>query len=491
MQVASPFALACRTLADRGVQAFGWVETVGGALKVILVFGVSCILYNIARKKDAGGPTGPINDGFKNNASFATTPFKAFCYAFPLAAYGFLGIETTVMAAYEARTAKSIARPSQWVHWVVFVLYFMCTIGLALNVPWDHDHLPSMLARLTKQTTPPFSTSATVIAVYSDNPGLAAFLNGCLIFSVVSAANTALYVASRTLYGLTYNLGDGLLARRFKGASTIWDATGVPAAALFLTVLSFYWLPWLMLIGNFAIDDLIKIVSLSSSVACLIVWAALCLAFHRFEKWCVFLPLSLPFITNLLCPWGWANFHSLASRTRLCAPALVAQHPDLARFVRGSALYRKRVFNVLSWGQPWVARLGLVGCIVVWVLASATWWDTPVSVQKVAAAYGTHIVLFLFWVGLKLSQGKFRPGTWWVPMTTGSNPKDLISRLRRLERLSEKGEDRGRNRYGASADRPRASSFAWEVPVTEASGTPPHLKGLASPGNVTVDSRGG
>ena len=31
-------------------QLFGWIETVGGALKVVLLFGVTVALYDIAKK---------------------------------------------------------------------------------------------------------------------------------------------------------------------------------------------------------------------------------------------------------------------------------------------------------------------------------------------------------------------------------------------------------------------------------------------------------
>lgn len=178
--------------------------------------------------------------------------------------FGYVGIETVIIAAFEAKTVTDIARPSRIIHWVVFVLYLLCTVGIALTVPWNAPQLPSIpggppsnamanptasasIPSPTAAPAAPHSDSAVILATYNaGRTNLAGFINGCLIFSVISAANTALYVASRVLYGMTYKLqGRNFLSRRFKGASKLWDATQVPAMALLLSVVSFYWLPWL------------------------------------------------------------------------------------------------------------------------------------------------------------------------------------------------------------------------------------------------------
>jgi hypothetical protein len=41
-----------------------------------------------------------------------------------------------------------------------------------------------------------------------------------------------------------------------------------------------------------------------------------------------------------------------------------------------------------DWLQPIVAWIGLLGCLLVFGTVSATWWDTKVSLPKVAVAYG-------------------------------------------------------------------------------------------------------
>src|SRR5438876_484850 len=98
-------------------------------------------------------------------------------------------------------------------------MYILCSLGIALTVRWTDPHLPFIpggnpIPRGAIDGVPPRiegfkSESATVIAIYRYlDQSLAGFVNGCLIFSIASAANTSLYVASRTLYGLVYGLDD-------------------------------------------------------------------------------------------------------------------------------------------------------------------------------------------------------------------------------------------------------------------------------------------
>jgi hypothetical protein len=71
-------------------------------------------------------------------------------------------------------------------------------------------------------------------------------------------------------------------------------------------------------------------------------------------------------------------------RTRECAVELMAE--GLERFVRDSPEYK--AWNILSWLQPWTARIALAGCLFVFICLSATWWTGSVPFAKVAAAYG-------------------------------------------------------------------------------------------------------
>jgi len=174
-------------------------------------------------------------------------------------AFSFLGIETITVTAFEARFSKSLRRPSQVMAYVAFLLYFLCALGEVLNVKWNNNHLPAIYGGIGNNTVPqstedPQSTSMLVIAAWEAGyKDLAGFLNGCLIFSVLSASNTSLYVASRTLYGLTRE-ADKHKLRAIHVMSTVVPKTGAPAAAVVVSALSFFWLPFLQLKGGYTIQ---------------------------------------------------------------------------------------------------------------------------------------------------------------------------------------------------------------------------------------------
>jgi amino acid transporter len=145
----------------------------------------------------------------------------------------------------------------------------MCTIGGALTVQWTAAYLPPIFgvagSNSVNLNSPPRSANwvvnITLAAGYND---LAGFLNGCFIFSVLSTSNTALYIASRTLYGLTREIPDSnRLGRSLNHLSLVVRQTGVPAAALLFTSVFFFWLPFLQLRSGYAIQEVCCIVSFS------------------------------------------------------------------------------------------------------------------------------------------------------------------------------------------------------------------------------------
>ncbi|KAI0122956.1 hypothetical protein BJ170DRAFT_599616 [Xylariales sp. AK1849] len=170
--------------------------------------------------------------------------------------------------------------------------------------------------------------------------------------------------------------------------------------ALFVSLIVFYLLPFLIFFRGTC--HVIEIIQLTAAISWIITWSLLLLACIRYERW-----------------------------TRSCAEELKAQ--GLERFISGSESYK--AWNVLSWLQPWTARLALAGCLFVFVCLSAPWWTAEVSFAKVAAAYGA-----IFYKSTKL----------WVHLEIETRPRDLIKRLRYLERLSRKGEDRMKPRLNPS-----------------------------------------
>ncbi|KUJ15957.1 uncharacterized protein LY89DRAFT_697946 [Mollisia scopiformis] len=364
---------------------------------------VGSLVLRIAQQHDAGA-SGPINDGFKNDAKFAANHSQAVCYAIPLVAYSFLGIEIVAVTAFEARYSTSLKWPSRVIAYAVFLLYFLCTIGETLTVQWRDDHLPTIYGGGKNSNgtalSPPSSTSLVVNAAWeAGHHALAGFLNGCLIFSALSASNTSLYVSSRTLYGLAREIPDtNWVGKRLNKLSLVVRQTGVPAAALLFSAISFFWLPFLQLKAGYAIQDLIEIMSVSASVSCLVVWAALCLSFIRYDRW-----------------------------QSICDAGLKAE-PQYESWRRKSPDYKSYTF--LAFAQPYIAWLGLIGCLLVFGFASATWWHTSPDLTKVAVAYAAHVIFLLLFVVFKIVNRR-----WWVKLDTDVTV--LIAALDRLRWLKQ------------------------------------------------------
>ncbi|KAI1846699.1 hypothetical protein JX266_007272 [Neoarthrinium moseri] len=418
-----------------GVDYFGWIETVGGILKksqwpltdptmdlLSQASGLFCLPYNISREYHEF-PKDPIHDTFQASPQiFPDAPFSSFCFVLPSVTFIFLGVETIAIAAYEARDTKSIARSSQITHWSCLILYFMVTLGIVISVKWDDCRLPGVWNFIARGplSDSPHSDSATIISIWDVYPELAGVANGAIIFAVLSSANTCLYISSRTLYGMTHQLRNNYSFSRYfkKTFGQVWSSTGVPAMALLVSLLAFYWLPFIQYSWKKdrdraqALEQIIQIVSLTSSISCIITWTLLLIAYLRYNHW----------ITT-------------------CADGL--EQAGMQRFVRSNPAYK--AWNVLIWFQPWTARLALAGCFIVYGCLSATWWRHPASFAKVLVAYGPHVVAFVIWICLKLWKHGLHLSKWWIQTPISARrPVALIQKLRHLERLSAKGEDRNK-----------------------------------------------
>lgn len=196
--------------------------------------------------------------------------------ALPLVAWSFGGIESTTMAAFEARTVGDIALASRSIHWILIVLYFFYILGTMFTVPWDASDLTSFhpWVNITTATINPNSrlfntfdtadecnksTIGVVKAIcnidrqnpgppHADASGLANFVNVVLLYSVLSCGNAALYMASRTLYGLASServKRKGVTNPVIRYLGSTRPGTGVPFYAVVSSWLIFCWVPFL------------------------------------------------------------------------------------------------------------------------------------------------------------------------------------------------------------------------------------------------------
>ncbi|KAF5637773.1 amino acid transporter [Fusarium sp. NRRL 52700] len=126
-----------------------------------------------------------------------------------------------------------------------------------------------------------------LIAKASTIPNLDHALNAFILFTALTCANTNLYVASRTLFGITRNI----LSRESMPAALAWfgvtDRDRVPLRAMVITALAFSWVPFLQ--GTESVHDgsntgkIFEILVQMGSVSIIIIWACLCLAYVRYH----------------------------------------------------------------------------------------------------------------------------------------------------------------------------------------------------------------
>lgn len=170
---------------------------------------------------------------------------------------------------------REIAWASSSVHWILFLLYFFYNLAIALTVPWDYLDVPSVFSNSTTSTTIDFGnstcgqTSMAILVPFcnntlsstqqslnpSYNPKFASFINACLLYTVLSCGNTALYMSSRTLYGLVTadqlrNHANGKVKFVAAKLGTLLTGSGVPMYAVTASVLIFCWLPFMSFKDN-------------------------------------------------------------------------------------------------------------------------------------------------------------------------------------------------------------------------------------------------
>lgn len=99
---------------------------------------------------------------------------------------------------------------------------------------------------------------------------------------------------------------------------------------------------------------------------------------------------------------------SVLGRTEHCKNALSTSGGGLSRYIRSGPEYEKIVGGLGIALQPWLAKFGVLGCIIVFISASATWWSHPANAKNVIAAYGpvsSSDVLPILLCRMKLTAG--------------------------------------------------------------------------------------
>jgi amino acid transporter len=154
----------------------------------------------------------------------------------------------------------SVRFSATWTSFIAWIIYFVAGFVMTLNLPWDYDQLPTAgwLGHPGPKSDRPTDSGFVISAKKSGIKGLVDLFNVILLITALTCANTNLYVASRTLFGLTRKIyGKQWRWLAFFGKTNSYQ---VPVRAMFLSCF-FLWVPFLYLSPNNARDTTITSVS--------------------------------------------------------------------------------------------------------------------------------------------------------------------------------------------------------------------------------------
>jgi amino acid transporter len=226
------FLVAIVTINYFGVKFFGEMEFWLSSVKVVVILGLILLSIILA----AGGGPDHHATGFQfwNNpgafheyiATGAEGRFLAVYSTFTTAVFAYLGTELVGVTVGEAANPRRvIPRAIKLTFFRILIFYVVLVFLLGMLVPYNSDKLLAANKHSNSAAASPF-----VVAISNSGikvlPGL---FNACVLIFVFSAANSDLYIASRTLYGLAH---EGKAPRIFKRT----DTRGVPIYALALSV---------------------------------------------------------------------------------------------------------------------------------------------------------------------------------------------------------------------------------------------------------------
>ena len=191
-------------------------------LLVIIMLILACFVISLG-----GQPSGQ-RIGFsywKHPGAFATYledgstgRFLGFWACMVQACFAYTGTEVVGVAFGEAPNPKKTVRTAvRQTLWRIVFFYIIGVLVLGMAVPYTNERLIGATKKSTSAAASPFVIAVPLAGI----PVFPSVVNGCLLVFVISAANSDIYIGSRTLYGLAH---DGL-APRILGKTT---AKGVP-----------------------------------------------------------------------------------------------------------------------------------------------------------------------------------------------------------------------------------------------------------------------
>ncbi|RYO75201.1 hypothetical protein DL766_007078 [Monosporascus sp. MC13-8B] len=346
------------------------------------------------------------------------------------AAFSYVGVEIVAASAMEIRWPKSKERTDSdlsshselssligktvkfsaiWISVLATITYSVSGILVSFNLPRNSCRLPRFSwapseACEVQEAEAKTSSAFVTIADLSEIPGLAHVFNFFLVFTALTCAMTNLYVASRSLFGLTSRLDDSPGQPWFLRALAWLGKTNkhkVPMRAMVTSALAFVWVPFLRLEGGEAsnnISSFIEVLGNMGSNGVIIVWACECVAFLRFY-YCI-------------------KRHRWILQER--------RVPQVRRWI-----YEDRDYPYRSHLQPFTGYMALIGCLfLLFVSNGAFLWNGP-HPEPFLSSYLIVIIFLGIWILLKF----IRDARW--SLVDLSNPNRVIQKIRNLHDIRQ------------------------------------------------------
>ncbi|CEJ81248.1 Putative Pc22g16190 protein [[Torrubiella] hemipterigena] len=400
---------------------YGWLEVITSFIKLSFLLAVIVIMVLVNLRGDHAKGIQYWSNAVEYDTDAANSWGNAFIMCISIASFAYVGVEVVAASALEARwptvkrdgperadsnlsnsstqepvVGQTLKFSSIFIPFIITAAYVIAGLLASFNISRSDYRLPRLSWRtkqpessLSNSTTKGSTISAFVIISKEAHMGMMdQLINVFLVFTVMSCASTNLYVASRTLFGLTARLDEATnqsLMFRFLAWFGKTNRFRVPMRAVIFSAVSFCWVPFLQLDGESRdISTFIEILSTMATNSVIIVWAFECLAFIRY-------------------------YHCLE------------RHKE--------ALQEENVAQVDRWGpdypyrspfQPIMAYLALAGCVFVLVVANSSLMWKGFHLTPFLSTFLLQIVFVFVYLALK-----FRSRSW--AMVDLSNP-DVVAR---------------------------------------------------------------
>ncbi|CAA7271742.1 unnamed protein product [Cyclocybe aegerita] len=221
-----------------GVRVFGELEFWFSSLKIVALIGL--LLMGIII--DLGGnpmhdrigfrywraPNGPMGKYLLDQVhNESLSIFLGFWATLTNALFAYMGTELIGVTVGEAENPrKNIPVAIRRTFWRILVFYVGGVFVIGLIVPSTNENLFTAIRARTGAAASPFVVATTLVGIKVLNH----VINSAILIFVMSAANSDLYIGSRTLYGLAV---EGKAPAIFKKVNRL----GVPYPALILCTL--------------------------------------------------------------------------------------------------------------------------------------------------------------------------------------------------------------------------------------------------------------